>query len=318
MRFLILILAAAVLPATAGIELTKKNERLRVLIDGQLFTEYRADGHVPCLYPLIGPSGSELTRNFPLTPARDGEAGDHPHHRSFWTTHGSVNGIDFWALPKDGTTRIAHRGFGETTSTSTTIDGRTTHRARFTVDLAWISKGKTHLTEKRSYTITARDKSRTVEVTSVLTAADADVVFGDTKEGSVAIRLTPTLRLKGKVAKGHSVNSEGQQDDACWGQRARWIAYHGPDARDEPTVIAIMDHPRNLRHPTWWHARNYGLVAANPFGQHDFEHKKDTHLGDHTLKKGDSLTFTHRFLLHHGTLKSAKLNEAWQEFATED
>lgn len=320
MRILSLALAAstaAMFPTSAGIELKQENDRLRVLIDGELFTEYRADGHVPCLYPLKSASGADLTRHYPLTDAAKGEAKDHPHHRSFWTTHGLVNGVDFWALPKDPSTRIAHQGFGETKSGSTATNGKTVQRAEFTVDLKWVSKGKTHLNEKRTYTITATDQARTVDVTSVLTAPEADVVFGDTKEGSFAIRMTPTLRLKGEVAKGHAVNSEGVKDKACWGKRAKWVAYYGPDGKGAPTVIAIMDHPKNLRHPTWWHARDYGLVSANPFGIHHFEGKKDKHLGDHTLEKGESLTFQHRFLLHQGTIDSLNVEKAWKEFAAE-
>jgi hypothetical protein len=313
---ILLLLAASILPAAAGIKLEPAGKRLRVLIDGKLFTEYRADGHVPCLYPVVGPSGAGLTRNFPLAPAAHGEATDHPHHRSFWTTHGSVNGIDFWTLPKDPSTRIVHRGFLGTSTTSDTADGTTTDRAAFTVDLAWVSKGKTHLSEKRTYAITVRDNTRIVDITSVFVAADGDAVFGDTKEGSFALRLAPTLRIAGKVAKGHSINSEGQKDNDCWGKRADWVAYYGPDAKGQPAVVAIMDHPSNLRHPTWWHARPYGLVAANPFGRHNFEHRKnDKHLGDYTLKHGESLTFTHRFLFHRGTLESADLGKVWKEFS---
>jgi hypothetical protein len=76
-----------------------------------------------------------------------------------------------------------------------------------------------------------------------------------------------------------------------------------------------MDHPSNLRHPTWWHARDYGLLAANPFGIHDFEGKEDEHLGDYTLKKDETLTLRYQVVVHQGTLESAALPKHFKKFS---
>ncbi|MEP4077356.1 PmoA family protein [Haloferula sp.] len=310
--FLSLLLAST--PLCGQITLEQKETSLRVNIDGELFTEYRTDQRVPCLYPLLSPSGGGLSRNYPLTEPGEDEQSDHPHHVSMWMSHGLVNEVDFWAqhLKRKGT--IVHKSFGPhfTTSSST---GKLSQSTSFTVNLSWEEGETVHLTEVRTYSIQASGKSRTIDVTSVLTAPNADAVFGDTKEGTFALRLAPSLRLKGKVAKGSILNSNGEKNGDCWGKRAAWVAYSGPDNSGEPAVVAVFDHPSNLRHPTWWHARNYGLVAANPFGQHDFERKKDKHLGDHTLKKGTSLTLRHRVLFHHGTIKSAKLESTWKQFS---
>jgi hypothetical protein len=314
MRLLTLCLLLAATPLGAEITLEIKDASLRVEIAGELFTEYRSDRKVPCLYPLISPSGGGLTRNYPLTEAGEDEQPDHPHHISMWMTHGLVNGVDFWAqhLKRKGT--IVHKSFGPSTSSATST-GRLTESASFSVNLSWEEGDTVHLTEVRTYTITASGKTRTIDVTSILSAPNADAVFGDTKEGSFALRLAPSLRLKGKAAKGAILNSNGETNNDCWGKRAAWVAYSGPDYSGKPAVVAVFDHPSNLRHPTWWHARDYGLVAANPFGQHDFERKKDKHLGDHTLKKGESLTFRHRVLLHHGTTDSAGLENAMKSFS---
>lgn len=290
------------LPGTAGISFVTPNpgDPMEVRIDDQVFTAFRTDTRVPCLYPLIGPSGANLTRHYPLRKDVPGEASDHPHHTSFWFTHGAVNGHDFWHDPDCS---IVAK------STVTGSDSLTAH-------LEWIAKGQVILREKRQYTFASRDQTRTITVTSQLTPATGDVVFGDTKEGSFAIRLAPTLRHKGEVAKGHILNSEGLTDGKVWGQRAKWVACYGPDANEQPAVVAILDHPTNLRHPTWWHARDYGLLGANPFGRHDFEGKKDQpHLGDHTLKKGDTLTLRYQLLIHQGTVESAKVPDAWTTFA---
>jgi hypothetical protein len=139
------------------------------------------------------------------------------------------------------------------------------------------------------------------------------VTFGDTKEGTMGIRSNPALNLKGTGAAGHALNSEGLKDEAIWGKAARWVDYSGP-VEGKVTGIACFDHPSNLRHPTTWHAREYGLVAANPFGLHDFE-KKPKGAGDYVIKKGDSLTFRYRWLFHTGDTVAAKIDERWKTWA---
>lgn len=302
-------------PLSAQIVLTETNDRLRVEIDGELFTEYRSDRKVPCLYPIISPTGAGLTRNFPFDDSIPGEEHDHPHHVSVWFTHGLVNGVDFWAQHLKRKGEIVHKSFGPRSTQSSSANGLPSHTATFSVNLSWEEGDTVHLTETRTYTITARGDTRLIDVESVLTGVDGDVVFGDTKEGTAAIRVAPTMRLKGKVGKGSILNSNGERDGDAWGKRAAWVAYSGPDPEGKAAVIAMFDHPSNLRHPTWWHARDYGLLAANPFGQHDFEKKKDKHLGDHILKQGDTLTFNYRMLFHQGDLKSAKLAEEWQSYS---
>jgi len=308
-------LLLAMVTLRAEIVLEKGEVGLRVLIDGALFTAYRTDQKVPCLYPLMSSSGGGLTRNYPLTEAGPGEASDHPHHVSMWFTHGLVNGVDFWAQHLKRKGKIVHKSFGETSTSAQTRDGITTQTATFSVNLSWEEGETVHLTETRRYTIMVQGSTRTIDVESVLTAPNADAVFGDTKEGTAALRLTPTMRLKGKVAKGSILNSNGEKDGAVWGKRAAWVAYSGPDSSGAAAVVAMFDHPSNLRHPTWWHARDYGLLAANPFGRHDFEGKKDKHLGDHVLAKGKTLTLRYRVLLHQGDLASASLEQSWKGFS---
>ena len=283
-----------------------------VKLDGKLFTELRTDSRVPYLYPLMSSSGACLSRHWPMSDEFKEEERDHPHHRSLWLSHGAVNGHDFWAwTTKKSDPKIVLTNPG-VLKYSVTKDGGMS----FTVDLAWTADGKTHLTEERTHSFRKIDGETTlIEVVSKLTAADGDAVFGDTKEGMFAIRVDRTLRLNGPQAKGHIADSEGREDGDTWGKRSNWVAFTGPDEKGEPAVLAMFDHPSNLRHPTWWHARDYGLLAANPFGIHDFEGKADKHLGDHLLKKGETLTFRYAVILHHGTLESAKLSDRWKQFS---
>ncbi|PXA03073.1 hypothetical protein DDZ13_14035 [Coraliomargarita sinensis] len=292
----------------AEIAVLQNGQQLRVEIDGELFTEYRTERHVPCLYPLLSPDGTHLTRRYPFAENIVGEASDHPHHIGFWFAHGDVNGYDFW-----------HGRNGERITTSRVQHGSVDKgpegsRVRFSADLDWIAGRKKLLTERRVYTIIEKGSDRIIDVTCHLKATETELVFGDTKEGSFALRLTPTLRLKGEVARGAITNSEGAQGRDAWGQRARWVAYHGPDSAGTATVVAIFDHPENLRHPTWWHARDYGLLTANPFGPKAFGDDTFTNKGDFILKESETLTLRYRLVLHQGNLHSAELNERWNEF----
>jgi len=133
-----------------------------------------------------------------------------------------------------------------------------------------------------------------------LIANSGELTIGDEEEAAWAIRMIPTLRLRGKVAQGKIVNSEGARDGEVWGKRAAWVDYYGPDRAGNPVGIAILDHPENLRHPTWWHARDYGLLAANPFGEGKFEKKADRDAGRYVIPTGEALTFRYRTIFARG------------------
>src|SRR5438045_1462408 len=146
-------------------------------------------------------------------------------------------------------------------------------------------------------------------------ASDGDLKFGDTTEGTMAMRLNEAMRLKGKVGHGHIVNSEGVRDDETWGKRAEWCDYYGP-VEGQTVGVAIFDHPSNLRHPTWWHVRDYGLFAANPFGWHDFE-KKPAGAGDYTLPSGKTMVLKYRFYIHRGDTEEAKVAQHYKDYAAD-
>lgn len=298
-RHLLLPLVLLASQAPAEMRQEAEGSSLKIFRGETLVTEYRTDHDFPYLYPLVGPAGNNLTRNFPMSDDFKDEEKDHPHHRSFWFTHGSVNGHDFWAS-SDHKSRIIHKSFENQ-------DG-----GSFTANLVWDHDGEVLLKEKRTFHFDMPDDTTmSVDVTSVLTAV-VDVTFGDTKEGSFSMRIAPTLRTEGKVAKGHLANSEGQKDGEVWGKRANWISAYGPDPEGKATVMTMMDHPSNLRHPTYWHARTYGLLTANPFGVKDFTKKGN---GDFLLKKGESQIQRYRVLIQTGDFDSNSVKKAFGAFS---
>ena len=303
-------LSADVSPTVAakqGVQLTQLADRIRVEINGQLFTEYFfKDVPRPYCYPLMGPGEVAMTRNWPMKNTPN-EEHDHPHHRSLWFAHGSVNGQDFWSEQK-AFGKTVHEDFLEVKSGKEAGVIREQNK--------WVAAdGTVVCTDERTLRFynpgSANERVMDFEIT--LNASNGEVTFGDTKEGTMAVRLAETMRLKGKVGHGHIINSAGVRDDQTWGKRADWCDYYGPV--DGKTVgIAIFDHPQNPRHPTWWHVRDYGLFAANPFGQHDFEKGAEKNAGNLVVPAGKSITFKYRIYLHEGDDQQAKVAERYEQY----
>ena len=298
---------AARRPRRGGVKITEHDEKVTVEINGKLFTEYRfKDAQRPYFYPVIGPTGVPVIRHWPMGDGPN-EAHDHPHHKSLWYTHGDVNGVDFWA-DGDSKGRIVHEKFLEVRS------GREVGVIK--QQNKWVTAdGKVVCTDTRTHRFYNRPEGQVMDLDVTIHASHGKVTMGDTKEGSMAIRLTPTMRLKGKVGRGHIINSEGVTDGKTWGKRAAWCDYYGP-VEGDVVGVAIFDHPKNPKHPTWWHVRDYGLFAANPFGVHNFENKP-AGTGNIEIPAGESLTWRYRFYFHKGDEKEGKVAEHYRAYVAE-
>ncbi len=276
-----------------------------VKIDGQLFTEYLVrSGSKPVLWPIIGPTGKPMTRDYPMLD-HPGETKDHPHQRSLWFTHGEVNDANLW-VEGDKAGTIAHREFlkiagGKPAVVATRND--------------WLAANGTKLCEdERTLRFDSDGDARWIDFDITIRATGGAVTFGDTKEGTFGVRVAETMSVDAKRG-GQIVNSRQQVDAAAWGQAAPWVDYHGPI--DGQTVgIAILNHPSSFRFPTYWHVRTYGLFAANPFGLHDFTRAKSGS-GAYTLSSGKTVIFRYRVLLHRGDEKDGKVAEAFSAYAKE-
>jgi hypothetical protein len=305
----LLAVAAAAFPCLAAepVQIKELPDRLRVEINGQLFTEYYfKDVPRPFCYPVIGPQNSPMTRNWPMKDVPN-EDHDHKHHRSLWFTHGSVNGHDFWSEERNFG-KIVHEGFAEVRSGADAGVIRAKNK--------WIAADGTQVCHDETtlrFHAPRSPSERILDWEVTLHALEKDLTFGDTKEGSMGIRLAETMRLKGKVGKGHIINSEGVKDGETWGKQAKWCDYYGP-VEDKIVGVAVFDHPGNPRHPTWWHVRDYGLFAANPFGKHDFEKLQDKTAGDLVVPAGKSVTFKWRFYFHEGDNEKGRVAEKYEEY----
>lgn len=305
------------LPVRADVEVLPGEQTVEVRIDGQHFTTYHytAKGsHRPFLYPVLNQQGEHLTRGWPQE-QRPGEERDHPHHRGIFFGHRLVNGFHFWGDSKGSSTirhdQLLSHGGGKDKGWIQTLNNYVT------------LEDNTLLTEKRTLVFYRTSEGRMMDWESVLTAGTReDVVFQDEKDGHIAIRIPTSMRVLGFDGKkrvpgeGHIVNSEGIRDDAAWGKRARWCDCYGP-LQGRTYGVAMMDHPENPRFPTWWHARTYGLLAANPFGQHHFEKLSNKQAGDFLLPKGKSVTWKYRFYWHEGDETQGNVEQVYQSFAAQ-
>jgi hypothetical protein len=277
-----------------------------IKIEGQLFTEYLTQsGSQPILWPIIGPTGKAMTRAYPMQD-NTGEKTDHPWHRSMWFSHGDVNGIDFWT-EKPGHGTIKHRKFVKLESGATGL---------IVTENEWLSPdGIPQCTDRRTLVFGNDTDTRWIDFGIVIHALDKPVVFGDSKEGTFGLRVAENLSVDAKQG-GVIVNSNGQTNGTAWGKAASWVDYHG-SLNSEKIGIAILNHPGSFRYPTFWHVREYGLFAANPFGLKDFsgDSKKN---GSYTIEPGKSISLRYRVLFHRGDEITGKISEAFSNYSKLD
>ncbi|WP_422083620.1 PmoA family protein [Ulvibacterium sp.] len=321
------------MPVLSKVKFSKDdtNKKVDITINGKKFTSYIYDGQTPkpILYPLITKSGKTVTRGFPYDP-RPNERVDHPHHAGHWLNYGDVNGLDFWnnsyAIPEEkkqeyGT--IYHQEILQSDDDSGILKIRAIWRSPDNVDL---------MEEITEFTFSEKGDTRIIDRITTLNALE-DVSFKDNKEGMIAVRVARELELvsdkpalytdaAGNVTEVEALNnegvngnyfsSEGLTGNDVWGTRNKWVKLEST-IEGETVSITILDHKKNIGYPTYWHARGYGLFAANPLGQAIFSEGKE--VLNFKLNENESVTFKYRILIHNGSkLTKDALDLSFEEF----
>jgi hypothetical protein len=287
------------------VKLTRTGEGVNVELDGKPFALYHLTGPDgsplvrPYVYPVVDSDGTEVTDDQVLT------KGDHPHHRSLWIAHGDVNGTDHWGTATWKEKMPRQRLEGEALIAGDTVSH----------DLVWEGKGKEDvMKEHRSLRfLLLADGSRGIDVVSTYSAVKDPVRLGDTKEAGLC-----SVRVK-KDISGNPVitNSKGQAGEGhCWGKPAEWCDISGAIG-GKPCGIAVLDHPENPRHPSRWHVRKYGLLAANMFALSEYDKGTEKGAGDFMIAPGKPVTFRYRVVIHRGDAAKAGLGQKFDEFAGE-
>lgn len=335
---MLLTISANAQKSEKGVRVVKNesSRRVDVLVDGQPFTSYIWPETLtkPVLYPLRTAQGTIITRGFPLDP-RPGERVDHPHHVGLWLDYGNVNGVDFWnnsiALPPEQQKKMGTVVHRRITRASGGKD-----RGQLDVEMEWVMPdGQPILREATTFVFHAGPNLRAVDRITTLTALDKRVVFHDDKEGMLGMRVRRELEQPSneplvftdtsgrptavKVMNNDGVtglyrSSEGKTGEAVWGTRARWTMLTGKVDQESITMV-ILDHPKNLGFPTYWHARGYGLFAANPLGQEVFSNGREKL--NFTLEPKQSVTFRYRLLILSDPTTPNKVEEQYRRFVNE-
>jgi methane monooxygenase PmoA-like len=311
----------------------KDKSTINVIIGNNLFTSFIYPDSLakPVLYPIFSQNGAMLTRGYPMYPLA-GDPTDHPHHLGLWLNFENVNGLDFWnnsfAIPAD------RKGMYGSIKTDRIIKKEDGAKGVLAYHANWIdNKNNILMEETTQYEFSGSGNQRIVDRITTL-KANMDVLFTDAKDGLLGLRVAHELQISSKkdgvftddkgnvtvvkantdaVATGNYITSAGKEGDSAWSTRAVWCKMFGK-MKNDSISIAIIDHPSNINYPTYWHARGYGLFAANPLGAKVFSGGKTaTNL---KLKKGESVRFVYRIVFDQGpvTISAAQLNQLADDF----
>jgi hypothetical protein len=306
--------------AQQNVEVQRKDKQIEVTIGGKPFTTYYFDPAVakPYLMPLRSAQGTIVTRGYPVgnevPPGSERDKSFEPHQRPLYFAHGNIDGLDFWGeevfakyFNDHGKQDYGHMVMEKIDEARSGSSG--TIKAEFSLQGPG---GHVIGDETQTFTFRGDDQTRIIDCEFTVRATHGPLTFGDSKEGTFGIRLAKEL----DSPPAHMVNSQGAEGEkAIWGKRADWVDYDGK-VEGEDVGIAVLDHPKSFRHPTTWHARGYGLFAANPFGLRDFTRDPNQD-GSWTIPERKTLAFRYRVIIHHGDYKAANIAEACQKYAAE-
>jgi Methane oxygenase PmoA len=325
--------SALVAHAAKGVQVVanEAQRRVDITIDGQPFTSYIWPTNLkkPVLYPILDSDGVTLTRGFPPLP---GERVDHPHHVGLWFNYARVNDFDFWnnseAIKPANRAKMGTIVFDKLLSTKSGPK-----QGELSAQSTWID-GKDHpiLEETTQFVFSSSKGARVVDRIATLKSLD-HVVFEDEKDGMLGMRVASWLEsptagggvytdshgVETKTASaspdatGEYLTSEGVKGDPAWSTRGRWCTLTGHNKAGHTVTIAIFDQPKNPGYPTTWHARGYGLFAANPLGLSVFNTKEKPI--NFTLEKGQSATFRYRIVFYTHAATAEELNKEADAFA---
>ncbi len=271
----------------------------------------------PYFWPLNSPYGTPITRGWPMVQAKKGESTDHPHQKSAWFCHGDVipegmeikekirgiKGVDFWSEAK---------GHGRIVCTKV-LDRDGSNQDKVETHNEWQTAGGTKiLDEKRTIYLYTFGKARLFVFDIDLHASVVPITFGDTKEGSMGVRVNDAIRENTK--KGTLVNADGKNGmNECWGRMSDWCDYSGP-IEGKVAGIAIFDHPKNPVRACW-HSRDYGLMAANPFGRDKSGFPAVRGVTELVkIPKGEHLKLRYGILIHPGDARQGNVAELFKKF----
>lgn len=315
-------------PLPVTVTKSAKDKKIDISIGGKPFTSFLYPDTLekPVLYPVHAANGTVVTRGFPLNP-QPGDPTDHPHHIGIWFNFENLNGLDFWN--NSYAIAAAKKSQYGWVRTDKILEAQSGNTGVLSYHANWTNQAKEVILEETTrFEFSGSGNQRIIDRVTTL-KADMEAKFNDAKDGMLGLRLAHALQIpttedqkftddkgivtvvKGgtdKVANGTYLTSAGKTGNDAWSTRGVWCKVYAKMGADSVS-IAMIDHPKNPNYPTFWHARGYGLFAANPLGEKIFTNGKSAK--NLTLQKGESVTFKYRIVIDNGgkTISAKELNE---------
>jgi len=291
------------------VEFVPHNGYIEIAVGGKPFATFVYDGSKitrPYFADVLAPDGTQVTRHNPPIAGQD--TMDHPEfHPGIWMAFGDISGNDYWRLKA----RVEHDGFAERPQ-SAPGSGSFAVRNRY---VSATEAQKTICNELCKFTILARPAGTLLVWDSTFTG-DEEFYFGDQEEMGLGIRVATPMRVeKGDgslpAGTGTMTDSEGRKNGAqIGGNSAEWCDYSGT-VDGKHVGMTIFCHPDNFR-PSWFHARDYGFLAANAFGRAAFKKGEPSKV---VVQPGEEFRLRYGILIRADAPGSdADLAAAYQDF----
>ena len=271
--------------ASGGAEVVFHAEegQVRIEIGGRPLATYTYRDEAvrrPYFAHLKAPDGTQVTRNFPPIDGQDPT--DHPRmHPGLWLAFGDLGGADDWRQEAP----VVHERF-----VAEPVGGE--GRGTFAVRNVYLdAEGKVLCRETCRYTVLVRPAGELLIASSTFEPERDEVAFGDQEEMGFGVRVATPLAVK---QGGRMIDSLGRSGEAqIRGQTPAWVDSSAVvDGRR--VGVAVLVDPNNFR-PSWFHARDYGLLVANPFGRNALTEGEPSRV---VVRRGEPLRLGFGMLLH--------------------
>ncbi len=256
----------------------------------------------------LSESGVQTTRNQP--PVAGTDLMDHPtFHPGIWLAFGDLSGTDSWRL----TAPVKHVEF-VVPPTSEIDGGIFTVRNRY---MKSVDSDEVVCEELFAWGVRVVGDEYLVLWDSTF-SSDKEFYFGDQEEMGLGIRVATAIRAQHNpdsgIAGGNGtiLDSKGRKDEKeVWGKTADWCDYSGV-IDGQRVGMTIFCHPENFR-ASWFHARDRGLLEANPFGVQAFTDGGPSKV---VVKPGETLRLRYGILVHASAEDAAApdLNAAYKTY----
>ncbi len=280
------------------VDLQDHGGQVEILVDGRRIASYvYRDAKIPRPYfaHVKTLNQVQVTRRHP--PREGVDANDHAlMHPGIWLAFGDLSGADFWR----NKARISHAAFVQPPA-----GGR--GKGGFVERLLYQRDDGEVICEE-----TFRCSVRVLQSGYLLTwdatfRSPKEFSFGDQEEMGLGVRVATSMSEQNG---GRLLDAAGRQGaGAIWSEAAPWCDYSGR-VGEQQAGLTLMCHPKNFR-PSWMHARDYGFVAANPFGA---KAMRKGELSSITVRPKESMRLRYAVWVHDGLIDREGINEAYHSY----